>query len=278
MGDIPNFITRSIDKRLAFRMNEAEQLQQVIGGRYEGDSSTLAVGRGLWRGSPPLQLQVALAGQALDIQTNARTLQQLGERMMSVAKNDAAFDANRPYQIGHLADMVDLEELITKDDIVTPASVSSVSLVLGQREDNLKPYITVLGEEADHALILGRRKSGRTTLLQTFALSAAYMYPVERLRIVLVAPDAVIRDKYRISLADLEGLPHNPYNHIIQTPEQLQAFLQDLRKEFQRRFQQPNVDYPQILVIIDDAKQIFEATDIAKSGSRRASSSPCRSS
>lgn len=265
MSDIPNFITRSIDKRLAFRMNESDQLQMVIGGRYKGDISILPVGRGLWRGSPPLQLQVAIAGQSLDIQSNLHMLQQLGDEMREATQNNPTFSINQPYQVGNLPDTVDLMKLVTDEFIDITRSTSSLSVILGQREDNLKSYITVLGEEAEHGLILGRRKSGRTTLLQTFALSAACMYPAERLRIILIAPDRVIIDQNRPSLAQLDGLPHNPYPHVVQTPEQLKSLLQDLGDEFQRRFQEPNVDYPQVMILIDDAKQIFEATEMVKS-------------
>ncbi len=268
--DIPSPIISSISARIAFRMNEEEQMQMVVGGRPPFLSAEAPVGRSMWRGSPPLHVQMAVIGRGTGEQ-QGEELRQTGNKMSENALSDERWKLAhlRPHQIGDLE-----KELFRNNPLLTldPADGTGFRMALGQRYDNLAAYTIELKQPASHLFIIGKNNTGRSSLLQTCLLNVAEQYSPADLIIFMVAAKTQSAKK----LNELAELPHLTGEHIVSSdnlpallphlksrkavisqPDELKAVLEWMNQEFERRQQQDIENGFRVLLAIEDSEMIF---------------------
>ncbi len=255
--DIPRAIMRGVQRRFAFPMSDDDQMQQVVGGRRPYLTGEAPPGRGMLRGSPPLEFQTATVGRG-DLASARIMLHRLGKEMRQTLDSDSQrerYEALRPHEIGELEEQLFLSRILDDYDHVPNGLVS---ILCGRRYDDLEPHVITLGAAQGNILIAGHRASGRTTLLQTLALSTAWNYSPKELKILLIAPGApppTMIPNDVIALSTLAELPHLVQPPIC-TPKELKEALEWLSQEFKERSERA-AEPPALLVLIDNAERIF---------------------
>lgn len=163
-------LANSLSLAIALELNDIGEYPGVVG-RTDGLVPAKGVrGRGLWRDTPPLELQVALPGD----QSGDAALR---DQIMQLAQSWSGARA-RPIPV------LPLE--VALDSILMPAPGWSDqhdrSIPIGIDADTMKPLIADLGEMPNH-LIVGPPDSGKTTLLQSMLLALAERYSPDQMQL-----------------------------------------------------------------------------------------------
>jgi len=255
--DVPSSIVRSVSYRIAFEMTEIDQMQMVVGGRPPYLGNEPPAGRGMWRGSPPLQVQVAMMGSGTNEQI-ADEITKFGQELYAAASKHEAWDvAPHPHQIGELPSYLDMSSPVISE-FAPDSAQAGLALPIGQSFDDLSVYAAMFNETSGHLFAIGRRASGKSALLQTVVLTAANLYEPEALRIVLVCPDA----KSAARFDALKRLPHVKEQAVVSNITALAELLADLHKLFDESVQSDQPLNQRILVVIDETHTLFnDATD-----------------
>lgn len=263
-GEIPSVLTRSIQCRVAFRMNEDDAMQMVVGGRPPYISADAPPGRALWRGSPPLDVQVAQVGQGTGADNLARLFELLAKQMNNaITGHPAAQEAELlPYTIGELEGRLEPDHRIIQRSLLEiKAQVrqqpDTFSIPLGQSFDHLKAYVAQLNDLAGHIFVIGRRRTGKTTLLVSIAHRLRAIYAPEDVKLLLIAP------AHSNALSRLAALPGVVEGRLFHDTDGVQAALDILKQEYEQRAAQPG-EYPyRLVVLIDNLHEMFTPdTDI----------------
>lgn len=239
-------IIRATQHRIAFRMNEAEQMQLVLGGRPPYLSEDAPTGRAMWRGSPPLEVQTAYIRRGADMRSAEMDLKQLGQAMQQALVDEPRFTCP-PHRIGELGKRVALRDLLS----AATRDPQRFSIPLGVKYTDLQPAMLQLRRNPGHVFVVGGAESGKTTVLHSLALSAAACYSPEEVQLVLIAPGGSTLDA-------LEALPHvgRPVAH---TVEEIRATLAWMQTEFEARQAHEGGNWPYLLIIVDDSDLIFDS-------------------
>ncbi len=234
--DMPYKLLSLLDRRIAMRLPDIHDYIDVLGGRVSGQIPTSLPGRALCT-LPELGIldtQIALplldtavvtdkadAEQATitESELNAE-LKQLVTELAQAWNGPAAVS---PPQVRLLPERVSLEQVLHPES-ASDSGRTELRAVLGLESNNLTPTALRLDQDAPHALIVGPRRSGKTTALRTLVLSLARSYRPEQLRIILIDP-------HRGGLSQLRKLRHVEHYARSETEiKSLTSFLDQLRQ------------------------------------------------
>jgi len=166
---IANSFSQAVTLRLADRADYSAVLSVP-----EGYESSPQPGRGLVKGRPTLECQVALpAGGASEAEQTA------GVRRLT-RDMEAAWSGARPWRVRTLPEHVALLDLLPPLVRTDGAPIAPVGL----SEDELEPLFVDL-RDGPHFLITGPPRSGKSTLLRTWLVSLGASLPVDRLQLYL---------------------------------------------------------------------------------------------
>jgi S-DNA-T family DNA segregation ATPase FtsK/SpoIIIE len=211
--DMTNQLLTLFDARIALRLPDVQDYAEVIGSRVTSQIPATTPGRGLW--SHPdlgtLDLQVALPLlDAPDAVTDTDELEAIAESDLNAALDasvaqlratsaGAPDNGAAPGRIELLPEQLTPQELGTNVFEQRPLA-AEVWAPIGKESVDLTVAHLRLNQETPHALVLGGRRSGKTTAMQSILLALAQSYHAEHMRFVIVAP--------RRSLRPLAQLPH----------------------------------------------------------------------
>jgi S-DNA-T family DNA segregation ATPase FtsK/SpoIIIE len=262
---IKSKVSGNITLAVALQMADKTDYATVLG-RLGGLEPAPVTGRGLIKGTPPLEFQTALPTEAASEAERSVALRDLVRRM------DEAWMGPRARPVGQRPTVVPLSDLITPSEgwpILAGDNALSVPLFLDT--EDLEPLPLDLGE-GPHFIVTGPFQSGKTTLLQTWALALAETLSSQSLSLYLV-------DFRRAGLNYLQPLPQ--VKSYIEDDQMLNAALDAIAKELQERREaldqarraatgqfddkQFISGYPALVVVIDDYDAV---RDLAQSGTK----------
>ena len=258
-GDVPNDLFANINLRLTFHQADQTEYFRIVGKPSDAKvqeeiGKAPPPGRGLLRGTPPLEFQAALATSGLSDEDQARELSNLAEAMRR------AWKGSLPIPIRSLPLLLTLpEQRPTAARSPQPTS-SSLITVLGQDFESLSPVMLSLDDDGPTFLVAGvSPQSGKTTLLQTWVLSLAERYWPNDLQIVFL-------DHHTRTMSPFRRLPHKL--DYIGSDSGLEHAATQLAEEIKRRQEAVERAYerdpdgfdsrtfmrrwPRILIVVDD--------------------------
>lgn len=125
--------------------------------------------------------------------------------------------------------------------------------VLGIDEDGAPLLLPFADPDITHALLVGAKGAGKTSLLRTLAVSLAMTNRQSNLQLLIIDPDRP--DKTNRQLAPLMFLPHL-LSQVIPEPEEALRTLQVLVEEMYHRLKHDTVR-PTIVTLIDNVEVLF---------------------
>ncbi len=226
-GDVPNELFANINTRVTFNQADSTEYYRIIGQPSEAKIQEDAAkgvrpGRGMLRGTPPLEFQAALPAEGSSDKEQVENLTSLASRMRmvwQVSGNPV------PVEIKILPLMLSLPDV----ELSSKENYYPLQTVFGSDFEALAPTGLALDQDGPTFLVTGvTHQSGKTTFLQTWLLSLASKYPTEKLQINVI-------DFHSRSLAGLRKLPH--VSQYIGSAASMQPALDKLTNEIQKRRQ-----------------------------------------
>lgn len=268
--DISYRVSGNITQVIAFHLAEPTEYAMVIG---RTDSIVLqpVPGRGIIKGTPPLEFQAALPIQGRTDAERSAALKTLFQDM-----RDAWPAENRAKPVRTLPQVVPLSDLLTPNetwDSAEAITTTSLATSIGLDVLDLTPFSVDLWDEPN-CLVVGPARSGKTTLLQTWLLALAERFPPDRLHVYLL-------DSRRPGLAFLAGLPHR--RGYAGEQADVDGLLAQLEEELRRRLQafaklkrqtaigsdgnqSVRAQFPEVIVAVDDIFDPFDDLTGASNG------------
>ena len=214
--DITYQLFSLLDTRIALRLPDLQDYTEVLGGRTNSQIPMTLPGRGLWMHPEQglLELQVALplleqlnpAATAADEQATVldselnvdlkETIARLRERWQP----SAAAAGAQPTPIELLPDQVTLQQLGVQQGLAQDID-DVVCVPIGKEGVNLGVGHLRFSRATPHNLIIGGKRTGKTTALQTTLIGLAQRYDADQVRFIIV-------DGNRRGLRTLKSLPH----------------------------------------------------------------------
>lgn len=243
-------ISSNITLAVALQLADASDYATVVG-RTGGLVPAAVVGRGLIKGTPPLEFQTALPASGATDAERTTALKHLIRQMEPCQPRARA--------IPTLPDVVALADLIPPSETYPPLdTAAALAVPLGLDVEDLTP-VTVDLYDGPHFIIAGPAQSGKTTLLQSWLIALAHRFPPARAQLYLV-------DFRRAGLAPLEGLPHvggyiEDDDRLSEALDEIVRMLRERRSALEqaRRAARGIVDerawlahYPALVIAIDD--------------------------
>ena len=268
-ADVPNELFANIAFRLTFYQADQAEYFRIIGKPSEAKirediENPPPPGRGLLRGTPPLEFQAALPGNGKTDEEQTTELSALATEM------DRAWKGNRPEPIGTLPDLVTLpKRSIRMGDHADRAAIC----VLGFDYDTLSPVELDLQNDSPAFLVAAvSPQSGKTTSLRSIVLGLAESSSTDELQFVFF-------DFHCRTMTPFRGLPHQ--HAYVGSSAAIDSTLDQLNEEIERRQSKVEKAYaknpdtfdidkltsgwPKILVVIDDydrySERVKEARD-----------------
>ncbi len=238
VGDLSYRLLSLCDARLALRQAESHDYADVLGARVAAPIPVALPGRCLWPHPEhgPLEVQVALPSleppapgdgtPGAELSARAPDGELMADLREQVAGIAAAWRANPasarvcPLPIELLPDRLSLASLGAH-----PADArAGLAAPIGRESAGLAVAELRLGDESSHALIIGPRRSGKTTAIDTILRGLAAAHGPEALELIIL-------DGPRGGLAALRELPQTRhYARAEQGAEALIAAVADLRE------------------------------------------------
>ncbi len=252
---LPFKIMNMIDQRFVLYMTDKNEYSMITGktGLIELDPLP---GRGFVNTNPPIQFQIALpvAEKAAESMSNmTEYVDSLVNSMLLPAK---AYQL--PVEIGILPKRQNLSTIL-KDSLLTVIKTNgNMPISFGIEGAHLEDFVIDMRHDGPNFLISGPSRSGRTSLLQTMVLSAAYHYSPDELMIVLI-------DGGQGGLKPLSSLPH--VLEWVSDDRGLYFNLACLKKELLHRKEHLGLsenkdEFPHLLFVIDDYDLTRDAYEI----------------
>ena len=259
-GDIPNDIFANINMRITFAQADQTEYFRIIGTPSEAKiqedlEKGIRPGRGLLRGTPPIEFQAALPTVGDSDRELAQNLRMLSENMNN------AWIGKRPKEV------LTLPNLVSMPEMANLKLEKPFTTVLGLDFESLQPVGFSLVNDGP-AFLIGStmNQCGKTTLLRGWLLGLAESYSPKELQVILI-------DFHTRTMAALRTLP------IIQTYVGSKSALDDtldklmleiekrekiIEKEYEKDpdcFDIQNVlsKWPHISVFIDDYERLYQS-------------------
>jgi S-DNA-T family DNA segregation ATPase FtsK/SpoIIIE len=210
----------TLAQSVAFHLVDPSDYVEAVG-RTAGLEPADLSGRGLTKGTPPLEFQAALPVAREDTE-RAQELRQLVQSL------NQAWNGPRPRAIPRVPDVVRLVDLL--DEELTPGADDAEARVvpLGLDLQSLDPLVVDL-RDGPYFLITGSIGSGKSTLLRAWLLGLARRYSAEQVELYLV-------DLRLASLRPLAILPRvQRVRGYVTTAERFAEVLASLEDELRSR-------------------------------------------
>lgn len=217
-GGIKSRVQSNIMGGVALHLAERVEYSGIVG-RTEGLEPAAIPGRGLIKGTPPLEFQTALPIAGVTEVDRSAALRALVEEM------NRAWTGPRPRQVRKLPDVVALCDLLPSRDEWPASAGAGLVAPVGLDVAEIEPFHVNLAD-GPHFVIGGPAQGGKSTLLQSWLLALADAYPPERLQLYLIEFQGE-------SLRPLARLPQ--VRSYSADDEQLMAALDELTEALQAR-------------------------------------------
>jgi|GEM_PF-2545487 len=261
-NDVPNDLFANINLRLSFNQADTTEYFRIVGtpsdAKLQEDAAKgVRPGRGLVRGTPPLEFQASLPTAGISDKEQSEYLINLAEKMRR------SWNGRLPKPVETLPEHLFLPE--------TPMMNHDPSLfsALGVDFETLLPTGFSLVEDGP-AFLIGSvtGQAGKTSLLRTWLLSLAAAYQPEQFQPLII-------DFHTRTLAPFRRLPH--IRAYVGSKQALDEVLEKLRGEIDRR--QNAVDkayqkdpegfnplsalsqWPHIMLVIDDYDRFYQSME-----------------
>lgn len=247
----------NISMAVALQLTDRSEYHVAVG-RTQGLEPAPFPGRGLIKGTPPLEFHTALPSPG---ETEVERTQALKQGMASLSQG---WQGSRAKAIPALPEVLPLAELLGQH-CPKVANQGTFSVPLGLDVEELEPVYLDL-QEGPFFLIAGSVESGKTSLLQTWALALAETYAPEQLQLYLV-------DFYR-TLSPLDRLPQ--VQAYVRENEQLSDMVDRLAEQLNERRlaleEARNKDpllndrtflsqFPALVIVMDDCDSVHKQNE-----------------
>jgi DNA segregation ATPase FtsK/SpoIIIE, S-DNA-T family len=241
-GEQPNAVPGKLfslfTERMALKLSDMGDYSTVIGRSVPGIDEV--AGRGfLAIDRTPMQFQVAVPVSVTPAE-EAAGLDDTKKLGVLVEKFNSAWSGARPQGIDILRPIIPLKTILPEH------APEKVQAIVGLEDLDLKPALIDLQLKGPHFILIGPPLSGKTTALRTWALSLAYLYPPERVALILVDfQQRFFKYGGKYTLGDLP--------HVLATvseEEKLNQVIKDLQTEYARVLE-PDQSRPEIFFIAD---------------------------
>jgi S-DNA-T family DNA segregation ATPase FtsK/SpoIIIE len=258
-ADVPNDLFANINLRLTFHQADQTEYFRIVGKPSDAKvqeeiGKAPPPGRGLLRGTPPLEFQAALPTSGLTDEDQARDLANLAESMRR------AWKGSLPAPIRSLPLLLTLPEQRPMGARSTQPTTSALTTVLGQDYEGLSPVILSLDDDGPTFLVAGvSPQSGKTSLLQSWVLNLAERYWPNDIQMIFL-------DHHARTMSPFRRLPHKM--DYVGSASGLEDVGTKLAEEIKRRQESVERAYerdpdgfdsrtfarrwPRILIVIDD--------------------------
>lgn len=261
-NDVPNDLFANINMRLSFNQADTTEYIRIVGipsesKVMEDTMKGVRPGRGLLRGTPPVEFQAALPIYGNSDKDLTNNLISLSEQMRK------AWNGKLPAPALTLPDLVTLpghQHLNEKNMLFS---------MIGLDFESLSPTGFSLSKDGPTFLIGSTsNQSGKTTLLRSWLLGLASLYKPEQLQIVII-------DFHTRTMAAFRSLPI--LQSYVGSRTALEEVLSKLSEEINRRQQEIEKKYesdpenfdissilgrwPHILVVIDDYERLHQSME-----------------
>lgn len=185
--DIPTKISQEVQDRIYLGKGEKDRIDAAIGQppAYYIGKNEIPIGRGLRRGTPIMELQVALPTQKLE---NVDLWQGETKRLIQ-EMNYRWGEGPRPDNVLELPAFVPLTEMrgLERDLSFFPDRASIVESTLGVSQETLKSIGLSLDLDGPSFMIASDfNGAGKTTLIQTLLVNLVLNYTHNEIRLVIV--------------------------------------------------------------------------------------------
>lgn len=182
-----------ITSSIALTLADTSEYMEIVG-RTDGLIPEAIPGRGLVKGKPALEFQIAVPADNETDAGRTQRLRSLVREMKNAWKGEVASPIRTLPEIVSLSDIIGFA-LKNKSQLdghlIAPLGMNVKDLSI--LEIDLLDYVG--------ALILGRRRGGKTSLLRTWVTALSTFYSAEYVRFVIL-------DSKKKELASLANLPH----------------------------------------------------------------------
>ncbi len=238
-GSVPGKLFSLFTERMTLKLAEATDYSSVVGRGVPGIDEV--AGRGFVAiDRTPLQFQTALPVAATQAE-EATGLDDTKKLAMLADTMNNAWHGARPQGIEVLHPVISLKSILPQE------APEKVQTILGLEDMDLKPAMFDLQLRGPHFLLIGPPLSGKTTALRSWVLSLSYLYPPERVALILVDfQQRFFKYGGKHTLADLP--------HILATvseEESLNQVIKDLQGEYSRTLE-PGQFRPEIFFVADN--------------------------
>jgi S-DNA-T family DNA segregation ATPase FtsK/SpoIIIE len=258
-SEIPNDLFANINLRLTFHQADQTEYYRIVGRPSEAKiqeevTTPPPPGRGLLRGTPPLEFQAALPTRGITDEEQFRELTALGTSMKD------AWDGPVPHEIRSLPLLIYQPEMTPTMSPPSSEGRLTLRINLGQDYQTLAPISLSLEEDGPTFLVASvSPQAGKTSLLQTWMMGLVERYSPDEMQLII--PDFHCR-----TMMAFRGLPHlisyvGSIASLEQTLSQLTDEIDRRREAVESAYeadpsgferQECGRNWPHILIVIDD--------------------------
>ncbi len=222
-GQIRTKLSSNISLTVAMALAEPGDYALIVG-RTEGLYPADVPGRGLIKGTPPLEFQTALPAYGDTESDRANTILEYVKALAD------AYKGPRAPAIPTVPEVISLQEIFS----ALPEEVGSYMkrVPLGLTVDDFEPFVLDL-DEGPYFLIAGAAQSGKSTLLKSLLVSLCALHKPSALRLYIV-------DFANKGLRPFKDLPHT--ERFISTYDALDEAIAEITEELRVRREAVNVE------------------------------------
>lgn len=217
-GQIRTRISSNVSLILALELAEVGDYSVLVG-RTGGYYPPNIPGRGLVKGTPPLEFQAALPARGDTESDRARKIADFAQEMGNLWRGP------RAPAVPTLPEKLFLEELLEAGAEPCGETEVNTRLPLGMDAYEMEPFLLDL-EEGPHFVIAGSAQSGKTSFLQSLLLSACALNSPRQMRLYLV-------DLGRKSFTAFRDIPH--VSAYVDDADGLDSVIENIVDEVRKR-------------------------------------------
>jgi DNA segregation ATPase FtsK/SpoIIIE-like protein len=208
--DCPSKLFNILTQRVTFTQPDASEYTTIVGRGWTTFNDK--PGRGLTveiidEKPYPLEFHTGTPVMEGDVDPYRILAERMAQAWETLEAETPARKARKPKSVETLAKFVDLQNILGEIGSGTPAKAVPVGINDVDRE----PTMIEFADKGPHILIVGPPVTGKTTLIRSLVLSLAYLYPPEKVAMVLIDPSDMSRRFYNYGTSEenrLDRLPH----------------------------------------------------------------------